>query len=532
MAKLSEAQYKERYEKEKKRLQAIEKKKELAKQKKELGKDYFEKKYNEIYNGENIKSKLIDIIDLDDMITCVKEEEKNEYEEYKDLLEFEEKRKQENVKLYPNCKDVTKRHQFTEKQLKYINNQNKDIKTYFENITPKYDYYICSCCGLPKEMDEFHKSWSLLFANKIDINGFLHVSWCKDCAKKLFEYYYNKYNQNAELAMERFCCDTNTYWDIDCFKSAQITMDKNNRQSHIVSEYIAAIGKQRIYGRTYWDSPTIKNRNITIIHGENNELETKLVYDPEILNEKNFDNNIFAPINISTKDTNQGAPLNWSKEDAQNKNKIMKIIGYDPWDYFEDEDKKIVYKDFLNILELGMEDDFSKLQAAIQIVNSFFKIRNMEKEFAKKQKENASMTELKALSDLLAKERKAISDFTKDQGFSERYSAAKAKGENTLSGMMNKMNNSQYEKILLNAYDIETSKSMQQVADMSFQAVMKQISLSDSEVWQICQSQLVQIKDLQKELDKVKEDLRLANYQIAENNLRLEAKKRGEEIDD
>ena len=130
----------------------------------------------------------------------------------------------------------------------------------------------------------------------------------------------------------------------------------------------------------------------------------------------------------------------------------------------------------------------------------------------------------------MAKERDSISSFTKDQGFSERYSASKAKGENTLSGMLNKMNNAQYEKVLLNAYDIETSKSMQQVADISFQAVMKQINLSDSEVWQVCQNQLVKIKNLQKELDKTKEELRLANYQIAENNLKKEAKKRGDDV--
>ena len=143
---------------------------------------------------------------------------------------------------------------------------------------------------------------------------------------------------------------------------------------------------------------------------------------------------------------------------------------------------------------------------------------------------NTTVNELKTMSDLLKKERDSISNFTRDQGFSERYSASKAKGENTLSGMLNKMNNAQYEKVLLNAYDIETSKSMQQVADISFQAVMKQINLSDSEVWQVCQNQLIKIKNLQKELDKTKEELRLANYQIAENNLKKEAKKRGDDI--
>lgn len=535
MAKLTEVQYKEKYEKEKKRLEAIERKKELAKQKKELSENYLQNKYGKVLDGEEIRANLVDIVDLDDMIPKAKaiSSRENDYRYYKDLNEFEKNRKEEYEKLEKdiNFKDSIPERKLSEQQLAYINQQNSDIKTYFQNISPKYDYYICSCCGIPKPLNEFHKIWSPLFANKMDLNGVFHASWCRDCARKLFEYYYRKYNCNAEYAMERFCCDTNTYWDIDYFKKAQENMDKNNLKNHIVSEYLVVLGKERIFGRTYWDSPTIKNRNITIIHGEDNEFETKLIYDPEVLEEALKNGlNVAAPIEVNTKDTLAGAPLHWTKEDAQNKLKIVKIIGYDPWNYLEDKDKKVIYKDFLNILELGMEEDFTKLQAAIQIVNSFFKIRNMEEEFARKQKENAPVNELKTMSDLLKKERDSISNFTRDQGFSERYSASKAKGENTLSGMLNKMNNAQYEKVLLNAYDIETSKSMQQVADISFQAVMKQINLSDSEVWQVCQNQLVKIKNLQKELDKTKEELRLANYQIAENNLKKEAKKRGDDV--
>lgn len=534
MAKLSQEQYKARFEREKQKRDIIEQKKELARKKKELAEAHYEKKYKDMVGGDQVRAKLIDIQDLDDLIVNIESTGlENQYEEYPDLEEFEKYRKS----LLPDEKNIHKsgvsKRNFSEKQLQYLNKQNSDIKTYFNLVTPKYNVYICSCCGLQKPLDEFHKAWSLLYANKIDINGQLHVAWCKDCAKKLFEYYYRKYECNAELAMERFCCDTNTYWDIDFFKIAQTNMVNNNMQSHIVSEYISAIGKPRIYGRTYWDSPTIKNRNITIVHGENNELETKLVYDPDVLTlvQAEGQNNILSPNSVEKSINPDAPPLNWSKEDAQNKLKVIKIVGYDPWDYLDGEDRKVLYKDFLNILELGMENDFTKLQAAIQIVGSFFKVRQMEKEMNRMRMSGAPTNDLKNYSALLAAERKAISDFTKDQGFSERYSAAKAKGENTLSGMMAKMNNNQYEKILLNAYDIETSKSMQQVADMSFQAVMKQIGFSEAEAWQICQEQLNRLNELQKELDRTKEDLRLANYQLAEYNLKIEAKKRGESDD-
>jgi hypothetical protein len=74
--------------------------------------------------------------------------------------------------------------------------------------------------------------------------------------------------------------------------------------------------------------------------------------------------------------------------------------------------------------------------------------------------DNAPISELKALSDLKAKELTTITNFSRDNGFSERYATAKAKGESTLTGIMNKMNEQKYEKAILNKYDIETSATI------------------------------------------------------------------------
>lgn len=133
--------------------------------------------------------------------------------------------------------------------------------------------------------------------------------------------------------------------------------------------------------------------------------------------------------------------------------------------------------------------------------------------------ENAPITELKALSDLKAKELKAISDFSKDNGFSERYATAKAKGENSLTGIMNKMNEQKYEKAILNRYDIETSATIQQAADASFNAIFRQLGLSESEVWKLSQDQFVELTKLRKENAKLQEELRKAKYREAEVNL-------------
>jgi len=69
------------------------------------------------------------------------------------------------------------------------------------------------------------------------------------------------------------------------------------------------------------------------------------------------------------------APFDWSKEDARNKSTVLKMVGYDPFGYESDENKKILYRDLLNILDEGMQNDLVKFQAGIQIVLSFFKLR-------------------------------------------------------------------------------------------------------------------------------------------------------------
>ena len=92
-----------------------------------------------------------------------------------------------------------------------------------------------------------------------------------------------------------------------------------------------------------------------------------------------------------------------------------------------------------------------------------------------------------------------ISGFSKDNGFGERYAIAKAKGENSFTGIQAKMNEMKYEKAILNKYDVETSATIQQAADASFKAIFNQLSLSEAEVYKTCQDQLKKLVELQRE---------------------------------
>lgn len=135
------------------------------------------------------------------------------------------------------------------------------------------------------------------------------------------------------------------------------------------------------------------------------------------------------------------------------------------------------------------------------------------------EKNNAPLTELKTLSDLKSKELKQITDFSKDNGFSERYASAKAKGETSFTGILKQMNEKKFEDALVNKFDIATSASMQQAADISMNAIMKQLSLSEAEVWKVTQEQYEELVKIRREYAVLEEQLRKTKYELAETRM-------------
>ena len=84
------------------------------------------------------------------------------------------------------------------------------------------------------------------------------------------------------------------------------------------------------------------------------------------------------------------------------------------------------------------------------------------------------------------------------------------------------MNEMKYEDAILNMYDIETSKSINQAAEASFAAIFSQLNMSEAEVYKTCQDQLKKLVEMQRENTTLKENLRLAKREIAEMKLEKE----------
>lgn len=539
MAKLTNARAKANIAKEQKRLDAIQKKLETQRKKEEFGeswkyslKDEHKQALKEIVGDIGTPS-LKDTVDYNtffDPINFYKDEDGTvrqldykkytEYEEaYQEIIDDCDKVINDEIDTSKDSTSDQLNEQLTKKKEKrkekpklpeYLQQLYQSWMKYFNRFVPLYDKYVCSCCGKALPQEKYFLAYNEGNLGRIEPNGRMHTHICIDCCKNLYEYlFYEKAEKDGEKAMKWLCSYLNIYYDDVSYFKAKKAMEEKDRKTHIVEEYMNVISRSAtLKGKVFLESP-----DIDVSQNQGDSKADKI-------------------INSKTGSVPEDLEEEWSKADLEAKRQVVKMVGYDPF-YFEvEKDRKILYKDLLGMMEQGMELDGLKVQAAIQIVLSFKNIRELNEKYRKKSDTDAPVSELKALSELKKKELETITSFSRDNGFGERYAISKAKGENTFSGIMAKMNEMKYENAILNMYDVETSKSINQAADASFAAIFNQLSMSEAEVYKTCQDQLKKLLALQRENATLTENLRLAKRELAEKKLEEEKRQYDKEHDE
>ena len=385
---------------------------------------------------------------------------------------------------------------------------------YFGRYVPLYNKYVCTCCGRPLPQGEYYLNYNEMDLARVEPTGKMHTHLCKDCCKRLYEYlFFEKAKEDGQVAMMWFCSALNIYYDETIYLQAKQECSKKDSKKHIIDSYMSIMNQSATAkGKVFLESKDIQGR-IGSGGVNGNGRQDK---DKKIINSK--DGSVGD-------DTENG----WSKQDLEAKRLVLKNVGYDPFYFEPEENRKILYKDLLGMLEAGMELDGLKVQAACQIVLAFSRIRELNERERRMMSGDGSVAELKNLADLKNKQLDTITKFSRDNGFGERYAIAKAKGENSFTGIMAKMNEMKYEDAILNMYDIETSKSIEQAANASFKAIFNQLSMSDAEYAKQCTEQLQRIQKLTREKDALQEENRKLKYEMAKRDLEEKAKEIAEE---
>lgn len=211
------------------------------------------------------------------------------------------------------------------------------------------------------------------------------------------------------------------------------------------------------------------------------------------------------------------------EEDQKNRREILKIFRYDPFENETVHDQKQLYRDLVSMCDEAIGEDLPKMRGAITLVRSYLRADRLTEAIQKLSVDAKTMIEhakeLKTMTEMLTKETDMITKTVKDFGFAERYATAKSRGSGTLGAVVRDIENFNYDDGKVNLYDIETSASMQQAADISAAAMIKQISLSEAEYADMLKEQREKLSYLYRENERLKEENRLIYKQITKQEL-------------
>lgn len=221
-----------------------------------------------------------------------------------------------------------------------------------------------------------------------------------------------------------------------------------------------------------------------------------------------------------------GGEIGLDEQAKKSRRQIINVYHYDPFENEPVEERARLYEDLLTLIDDSFNEDLTKQKAAVILCLSY---RNLDRV-------NATISELmstpesvqknadviKKLTEQKSKETSMISSFAKDNGFSERYAASKARGSGTISAMIRDMELQGYDEGFVNRFDIETSEAMRQVAEISAESMFKQLSLNDTDFAKIIKEQGKMIREMQYTMQTQEEELRLLKEKHLKEELLVE----------
>ncbi len=221
----------------------------------------------------------------------------------------------------------------------------------------------------------------------------------------------------------------------------------------------------------------------------------------------------------------------WSKSDIKNKNYVISSIGYD---CFEDENytnnnRKFLFNTLADYLTDDVLEDQHKLQQVIIMVKTILQSENIDKminnEFKKGVPDYALMEKLSGIKDKFIRNINAIAN---ENGISAKSTGKSSKGSNTLTNIMKEMQENGFEETKVNIVNAKLSKSYQEVAKANAKALVDELNFTSDEYAQMVAEQSEIVSDLQAQVEKLNEEIRLLN--ITNKQLKEEKKDDGDSL--
>lgn len=338
----------------------------------------------------------------------------------------------------------------------------------------------CYMCNTHKARDKFYVSTDPL--NKSGITPI-----CKDCARKIaLKIGKDKveHTPDKESVIEAMRYLNKPFysklWDASVQESENLASGKVRSNGYL--SYVKNVAMGQYNGATFKDSDIFTSA-VTI---QNSSKE--------------------KPTEEQLIETHAG--LDTYDSFLKNKNDVIRLLSYDPFEKEDIVDQPFLYSQLLGILDSSEDanEDMMRTSSAISIVRGFLQQSKIDDTVAKLMSDISNIERnsatIKSLQESKGKITSVITSLAQDSCISLKHNKNAKKGENTWTGKIKKIKELNLREGEVNGFDLETCKAMRQIMDLSNASIMKTLALDESEWSDMVAEQRKKIVDLQIDLDK------------------------------
>nr|DAT43949.1 MAG TPA: hypothetical protein [Caudoviricetes sp.] len=360
----------------------------------------------------------------------------------------------------------------------------------------------CYMCDTHKSRDKFYVS-----TDPLNKSGLTPI--CKDCAKKI---------------------------------ALKIGKDKVEHEPDKDSVILTLKYLDKPFLNDLWDASVLEADNLASGRVKSNPWNAYIKnvamgqYNCKTFSDSDFYYSKKDENNDNIDDTSNSFSVNKDLLDTftQNKKDVIRLLGYDPFEKEQPGDQPYLYASLIGYLDSSEDanEDRLKTSSSIEIVKSFSHIEKINDVITSLMSDVKNMEKnistIKNLEDTKNKITSSVLNLAKDNGISLKHSVNASKGENTWTGKVRKMKEMNLSEAETNLYNIEYSAGLQQVAEISDAAILKQIRLDENDYNDMIIQQRELINKYKKKSDESEEKSRILlkeNYDLKsllkDNNIDL-----------
>ena len=342
--------------------------------------------------------------------------------------------------------------------------------------------YLCPHCLKEKKKTEFYVSTDPRVLTGI-------TSICKDCVRKI-ALGWDDHKQDYGTCTKKTVMEALEYIDrpfLENLWSTSYNSWANNtdvRKQTIWDSYITNVSMKQYNGKRWRDG----------------DLFHTYVEDAKQMAALEMGNTAAAQTLLASQEVDN--------EFEKNRNSVIRLLGYDPFEYEKLEDQPLLYSQLIGYLDAGGDgnEDIMRTSSAITIVRGFLQQAKLDDKLARVMANtNSNPAEMKTLLDAKKNLSATISQLAEQSCLSLKHNKNASKGENTWTGKIKKLKDMDLRDAEVNGFDIGTCRGMQQVLEISDASIMKQLALDESEWSDVVADQRKLLVDTQRERDIYKE---------------------------